>query len=99
MPLFLIILALLFLIASVRGEETTGKLMGLLRQDFTGPNNFLVWALALGGLAGLGYFKAIKPFSNLFLGLVFLVLIITKGRDGKDFISSFVSQIRSTEGQ
>jgi hypothetical protein len=68
-----------------------------LRADFTGPNNFFIWAIALGGLSALGYSKAVRPFSNVFLGLVFLVLIITKGRDGKDFISSFVSQIRSTE--
>ena len=97
MPLFLIIVALLFLVASVRGPEQTKKLMGLLRADFTGPNNFFIWAIALGGLAALGYAKQLRGFSNLFLGLVLLVLVITKGRDGKDFISSFVSQIRSTE--
>ena len=97
MPLFLFIVALLFLVSAVRGEEATKRLVETIKADFTGPNNFLVWALALGGLAGLGYVKQARTFSNVFLALVFVVLILTKGRDGKDFISSFVSQIRSTE--
>lgn len=97
MPLFLLIVGVLFLVAAIRGPEATDTLLKTLRSDFTGPNNFLVWALALGGLAGLGYVKALKPFSDSFLGLVILVLVLTKGRDGKDFISSFISQIRATE--
>lgn len=97
MPLFLFIVGLIFLVATVRGPEKTKQLMALIRSDFTGPGNFLIWAIVLGGIAGLGYSSKLKPFSNGFLGLVFIVLLLSKGRDGKDFLSSFIEQIRSTE--
>lgn len=99
MPLFFIVVGLMFLVAVIRGKDQTDKLLALLRGDVTGPNNYLTWALSLGGLAAIGYWKQARTFSNLFLALVFIVIIFTKkGSDGRDFLSSFIYQIRSTEG-
>jgi hypothetical protein len=96
--LFILWFGVLFLVASVRGKEQMDKLTGLLRDDFTGPNNFFVWSLALGSLAALGYIKQLRQFSNLLLCLVFLVLVLKKkGPNGESLIPSFFSQIRSTE--
>ena len=97
MPLFLLFFGLLFLVASLRGKEQTDKLIGLLQSDFTGPNNFFTWALAIGSVAALGYAKPLKTFSNLFLGLIFLVIVLKKkGPNGQDLISSFFSQVQGT---
>lgn len=98
MPLFLLFFGALFLAATIRGKDQVDKLLGLLKGDFTGPNNFFVWALAIGALSALGYAKSLRVFSNLFLGLVFLVIVLKKkGPNGEDLISSFFTQIRSTE--
>lgn len=98
MPIVFLIIGLLFLVASIRGKDETDKLVALIRSDFTGPNNFMVWMIALGGLSAVGYYAPARKFSNMFLALVFIVLILTKrGTDGKDFLTSFISQIRSTE--
>lgn len=99
MPLLFLIVGALFLVASVRGEDQTRKLLDLFKSDFVGPNNFIVWALAIGTVAGIGYIPKMKPFSNVFLVLIFVVLLLVKkDAGGKDFLSSFFTQIRSTEG-
>lgn len=95
MPFLFLVIGILFLTAAVRGKDQTDKLIGLIKSDFTGPNNFFVWMLAIGGLAGIGVIPKMKPFSNALLGLIFAVLIIgKKGKDGKDFFSSFISQVQ-----
>lgn len=99
MPLLFLIVGTLFLVAAVRGEEQTNKLLALLRSDFVGPQNFLVWALAIGSVAGLGYIPRLKPFSNVFLALIFIVIILVrKDATGQDFFTSFFRQVRATEG-
>lgn len=98
MPLLFLIVGVLFLVAAVRGKEQTDKLLRLFRSDFVGPQNFLVWALAIGSVAGLGYVPKLKPFSNAFLVLIFIVLILVKkDSTGQDFFTSFFRQVRATE--
>lgn len=99
MPLLFLIVGTLFLVAAVRGEDQTRKLLDLFKSDFVGPNNFLVWALAIGAVAGIGYIPKMKPLSNIFLALIFIVLLLVrKDASGQDFISSFFRQVRATEG-
>lgn len=98
MALFILWFGVLFLVAAIRGKDEMAKLTGLLRDDFTGPNNYFVWALAIGSIAALGYISDLRKFSNLLLSLVFLVLVLTKkGANGESLIPSFFSQIRATE--
>ena len=99
MPLALLVFGLLFLVATVRGPEETSKLLALIKSDFTGPGNFFIWILAIGGIAAVGYAKPLRTFSNLFLALIFIMLILLKrGPNGQDLFSSFLTQIRATEG-
>lgn len=99
MPLFLLIVGAFFLIVSVRGTEQTDKLLSVLKDDFTGPNNFFVWALAIGSVGALSFSERLKPFSQAMLGLIFVAILLTqKGPTDKDFLSSFFEQIRATEG-
>lgn len=98
MPLLFLIVGALFLVAAVRGKEQTDELMRLIRSDFTGPGNFLVWALAIGSVAAVGYVPKAKPLSNAFVALIFVVLILVKkDADGQDFFTSFFRQVRTTE--
>jgi hypothetical protein len=97
MPLALILLGVLFLTAAVRGDKCNGQqcsdvLFSTIKDDFTGPNNFIYWGIALFVIGGAGYYKPLKPLSNAFLGLVILVLFISN----RGFFVKFMQQIRTT---
>jgi hypothetical protein len=97
MPLALILVGVLFLTASVRGNKCDGQqcsdlLFTTLKDDFTGPNNFIYWGIALWIIGATGYYKPLKPLSNAFLGLVILVLFISN----RGFFSKFMEQIQTT---
>lgn len=97
MPLALILLGVLFLTAAVRGDKCNGQqcsdlLFKTLKDDFTGPNNFVYWGIALFIIGGAGYYKPLKPLSNAFLGLIILVLFISN----RGFFARFMEQIKST---
>jgi hypothetical protein len=97
MPLALILLGVLFLTAAVRGNKCNGQqcsdlLFSTLKDDFTGPDNFIYWGLALFIIGAAGYYKPFKPLSNAFLGLVILVLFISN----RGFFNKFMEQISST---
>lgn len=98
MPLALLLVGILFLTAAVRGNKCDGQqcsdlLFDTLKSDFTGPNNFIYWGIALWLIGAAGYYKPLKPLSNAFLGLVILVLFISN----RGFFQKFMDQIRSTE--
>ena len=93
MPLFLLLLGIIFLVAAIRGNQN--DLLDLLKEDFSGQNNFLLWVMALVILVGLGQFKAIRPVSDAFLGLVILVIIIANYNKTGDLFTKFISQVKS----
>lgn len=97
MPLFLAAIATIFLVSAIKGTLTTSKagpgLLDLLRGDFVGQNNFLIWLAAIIGLGSLGYIKQIQPIVNAFLGLVILVLFLSH----KGFFDQFVAAAKSTQ--
>ena len=90
MPLALLLVGALFLIAAVRGTHT--DLFTLLKGDFTGDKNFLVWVVAIFVLGALGYVAGIKPLANAFLLLVVVVILLTN----KGFFSQFTAGLKST---
>lgn len=97
MPLALILLGVLFLTAAVRGDKCNGQqcsdlLFTTFKSDFTGPNNFIYWGLALFIVGGVGYYKPLKPMSNAFLGLIVIVLFLSN----QGFFQKFLEQIQST---
>lgn len=92
MPLFLVIVGVIFLVSAIRGNQN--DLIDLLKADFSGNNNFILWVLAIIVIVSAGTFKPIKPISDAFLGLVILVIIVANYRNGKDLFSSFVQQVK-----
>lgn len=91
MPLALLVIGLVFLIAAVRG--THGLLFETLKDDFTGPNNFIYWGLALFVISAAGYYRPLRPLSNAFMLLVVLVLFLSN----RGFFQKFMEQIGSTQ--
>jgi hypothetical protein len=88
----------LFFVAAYRGKESTDELLGILKDDFTGPNNFFVWCLAIGVVVSLGYIPKMRPLSNVLFGLVLLSIILAHSdKSGKNFVTEFFKQIRATE--
>lgn len=93
-----LIAGILFFVSAVRGGTAPAELVAILRDDFTGPNNFFVWALSLGAVAGLGYVPKMKPLSNALFVLVIIALVLAhSNRTGENFITQFFKQIRATE--
>lgn len=90
MPLALLIIGIIFLTAAARG--THQLLFDTLKDDFTGPNNFLYWGIALFVIGAIGYYKPLKPISTAFMTLVIVVLFISN----RGFFEQFMRQIAST---
>ncbi|HEY6018433.1 MAG TPA: hypothetical protein VIY48_00580 [Candidatus Paceibacterota bacterium] len=74
MPYALIIAGIVLTVAGVR--NTQGELYSLLINDFTGQKSFVWWSLSILGVGAVGYVQGLRPLSNAFLALLFIVLII-----------------------
>ena len=92
MPLALLLIGILFIVASVRGKDKVDELFSTIKSDFTGPGNFFYWGLSLFLIGALGYYKPMRPLSNAFLTLVVLVLFISN----KGFFQKFYDELRRT---
>lgn len=90
MPLALLIIGIIFLTAAARG--THQLLFDTLKDDFTGPNNFLYWGIALFIIGAVGYYKPLKPLSTAFMTLVIIVLFLSN----RGFFERFMEQIAAT---
>ncbi len=88
MPFVFLIVGIVLLIVAVRG--THSQFFSLLKSEFTGSNNFLVWVMAIAILGALGFIKPIRPIALGMMGLVFLVMIL---KNGGGFFSQFNQQI------
>ena len=92
MPLFLLIVGVIFLVAVIRGNQQ--DLIDLLKDDFGGQHNFILWVLAIVIIVALGNFKAIRPISNAFLILIVIVIVIINYKKGNLF-ESFLAQLKA----
>ena len=82
MPLFFLLAGLVLVVTGVNG--TTSDAGRLLKGDFTGPNNFLVWFFAILIAGAFGYIPKFKPISYAFLTLIFVVIILANQK-GKSY--------------
>lgn len=97
MPFALLIIGAVMVVAAVK--NTQGNLATLLKGDFTGPNNFIYWMVAILIIGAVGYIPKLKPLSVGFLGLVVLVLFLAKGDPSKaagGFFEKFTQGIGTT---
>lgn len=98
MPFALLIAGVLLLVAGVRNTQDT--LFSLVKGDFSGPDNFIYWFVAMVIIGGLGYIPKIKPISTGLLALVILVLFLSKGKTsgaGGGFFQQFTTALGTTQ--
>lgn len=89
MPVALILMGIILLVSALKGTQR--DLFALLKDDFSGSNNFFVWVLAFVFIIAVGYAKPLRPLSNAFLGLIILVLLV----QNKGFFPSFLAQVKA----
>ena len=97
MPFALIVVGLVLLITASRDKHE--QLFTLLKGDFTGPNNFVYWFVAILTIGAIGYIPRAKPFSNAMLVLVVLILVLKRGDShgvGGGLFERFTEQLKST---
>lgn len=76
MPFLLILVGIALMGAVLRGQED--RLFQVLRDDFTGSNNFVAWMMAiiiLGVVANT--FEAARPLAEGFVILVVVALLVS----------------------
>lgn len=52
-------------------------LVSLLKNDFTGKNNYWYWVLSILIVGSIGYIKPLQPVSRAFLVLIVIVLVLS----------------------
>lgn len=77
MPFALIIVGVVLVVAAVRG--TTDVLFSLVKNDFTGANNYTYWLASILLIGAIGYIKPLQPLSRIFLALLVVVLVLSHG--------------------
>jgi hypothetical protein len=95
-PFVLIAFGLILSVAGARGTQS--NLFTLLKGDFTGNQSFIWWFLSILGIGALGYIKDLRAFSNAFLALVLVVLILAQNKNGNNLFSNFINAIKSGTG-
>lgn len=94
MAFALIFIGLMLVVSAVRGSYS--QLFKLVKSDFTGPGNFVYWTAIVLLIGSIGYIKPLQTLSRAFLGIIILVLLLTKGNPnntGGGFFSQLLSQV------
>lgn len=92
MPFALLFFGIIFLVAAYKGNHK--ELFDLLKDDFSGQDNFFLWVMAIIFLIALGNVKQLKPITDAFLVLVVLAIVLSNSKRG-DIFSSFIKQVKS----
>lgn len=90
MPIFFLLIGILLVIVAINDKLST--LTGLLKDDFIPSSSqpgFAVWILAIFAIGAIGYVKELKPFSNAFLVLVVIGILLSN----KGFFAQFETSI------
>lgn len=101
MPIVILVIAVLLVVAGLNNKlspnsQNSGSptLAELVKSDFVpddGSVSFTIWVGALIVIGALGYVKELKPFSNAFLVLVILAILIKgngQGSAGQGFFNN-----------
>jgi len=91
MALSFIVIGLLLVIAAV--QNTQGELFALVKENFSGPDNFLQWVFALFLVGAIGFIPRLKGFSVALLALVLLAIFL---RNGTGFFAQLQKAVQQT---
>ena len=91
MPFIFLFVGIVLIITGLRG--TIGQLGALLKNDFTGKNNFGIWVFAFLVIGAVGYVPSLKKLSDSFLLLVIIVIFIVNDKNGHGFFTNLSQTI------
>lgn len=89
MPFFFILIGAALIVIGYRGTQK--DFFALLKDDFSGPGNFFVFAMAIFLVGLVGYVPKLKGISNAFMGLIIVVMLLSN----KGFFAKFSEQINT----
>ena len=78
MPFFFVFVGILLIITGAK--DTYVALGKQVATDFTGDKNFFVWIMALGSIGAVGYIPKLKGFSNAFMALVLVAMVLSNSK-------------------
>ncbi len=78
MPFFFVFVGVLLIVTGAK--DTYVALGKQVAADFTGDKNFFVWIMALGSIGAIGYVPKLKGFSNVFMALVLVAMVLSNSR-------------------
>lgn len=94
MPIVLLVIGSFLLVSGARGKQD--DLFGLVKGDFSGPNNFLYWFLAIAIIGSIGYIKPLEPISKGFIWLLVVVLFLVNGGGASGFFAKLSGSVSAT---
>lgn len=80
MPFFFVFVGALLILTGIK--DTYVALGNELQKDFTGSGNFFVWVMALGSIGALGYVQQLRPFTNAFMLLILIAMVLSNSNRG-----------------
>lgn len=96
MPFVLILAGAMIAISAL--QDTHKELWEKFSGDFTGEGNFIYWFASIGAIGAIGYAGkeggATRTFSNYFMALIIVVMILANNRSGKNFFKLLVDEIK-----
>lgn len=101
MPFALIIIGAVLLVAGVRNTTQVTSSGGpglypLIKNDFTtqnGQTGFIAWLIAILIVGSIGYIAKAKTFSNAFLALILIGMILVAYKKNPQIFSNFNSAV------
>jgi hypothetical protein len=93
MPFFFIVIGIGLIVIGYRG--TQDQFFALLKGDFSGPNNFVLFATGIFVVGLAGYVPKLKGLSDAFMGLLIVVIILAN----KGFFNQLTQELQKTTQQ
>jgi quinol-cytochrome oxidoreductase complex cytochrome b subunit len=75
-------------------KNRTDELYQILKENFTGKNNFIIWVTAIIFLAIIGMNKTLRPISDAFMILIIIVIILAAHKKNKDILQLFINELK-----
>lgn len=91
MPFFFILFGVVLIVVGYRNVQD--DFFTLVKGEFSGPKNFLVFALALFVVGLFGYIPKFKGLSNAFMFLIIIVILLSN----RGFFDQFIQTVKTTE--
>lgn len=89
MPIIFLFLGALILAVAYQGTEE--QFITLLKGDFTGQNNFAIWAIAILIVGALGAIPDVGVLADWFLALIIVAILLSH----QGFFSQILAQVKS----